>query len=263
MRIRRLRSGAELLRLVEQRTRSLREEQEKTLEALFETERQREFAQEAVEAAEEANRLKSEFLANTSHELRTPLNAIIGYSEILEEDAQRSGQEDLVGDLKRIQASARHLLGLINDILDLSKIEAGKMSLHLEMFQVAQVLQDVAVTVAPLLEKNGNTLEMPALDGLGEMRSDPARVRQVLLNLAATRAKFTHAGRVRLQVERRRAAGLRPLPRRRHLDRHDPEQAAKLFQPSPRPTHPPRGATGGPASASRSAGGCAGCWGAT
>jgi signal transduction histidine kinase/sugar lactone lactonase YvrE len=234
LRVRRLRARErDLLRLVVERTRSLREEQEKTLAALFETERQKEFAQEAMEAAEEANRLKSEFLANTSHELRTPLNAIIGYSEILEEDALRAGQQELVADLKRIQASARHLLGLINDILDLSRIEAGKMSLHLETFPVAQVLQDVAVTVAPLLDKNGNTLEMPALDGLGEMRSDPARVRQVLLNLVGNATKFTHAGRVRLQVEREGGPG-GPLVLFRVSDTGigmTPEQAARLFQP--------------------------------
>jgi signal transduction histidine kinase len=233
LRIRSLRvRERELVNLVDARTRSLREEQEKTLEALFETERQKEFAQMAMEAAEEASRLKSEFLANTSHELRTPLNAIIGYSEILEEDAQRSGQDAFVADLRRIQTSARHLLGLINDILDLSRIEAGKMSLHLETFKVAQVLQDVAVTVAPLLEKNGNTLEMPAFDGLGEMRSDPARLRQVLLNLVGNASKFTHSGRVSLQVERERAPG-KVTVIFRISDTGigmSPEQMAKLFQ---------------------------------
>ena len=234
LRVRRLKAHErELVSLVGERTRSLREEQEKTLEALFESERRKEFAQEAMSVAEEANRMKSEFLANTSHELRTPLNAIIGYSEILEEDASRSGQQDLVADLKRIQTSARHLLGLINDILDLSRIEAGKMSLHVETFKVAEVIQDVAVTVAPLLARNGNDLEMPALDGLGEMRSDSARVRQVLLNLAGNATKFTHGGLVRLQVAQEPGAGGAAVVFRVSDTGigMTPEQVAKLFQP--------------------------------
>jgi len=234
LRIRRLQSRErDLMALVEQRTKSLTEEKEKTLEALFDAERRKEFAQEAMAVAEEANHMKSEFLANTSHELRTPLNAIIGYSEILEEDAERTGQQAFLADLKRIQVSARHLLGLINDILDLSRIEAGKMSLHLETFPVAEVLQDVAVTVAPLLARNGNTLEMPALDGLGEMHSDPTRVRQVLLNLAGNATKFTQGGRVRLQVERQAGTdGAFVLFRVSDTGiGMTPEQVARLFQP--------------------------------
>jgi signal transduction histidine kinase/ligand-binding sensor domain-containing protein len=230
LRVGRLRARErELVKVVEQRTRSLREEQEKTLAALFETERQKEFAQEAMAAAEESSRLKSEFLANTSHELRTPLNAIIGYSEILEEDATRGGQLELVADLKRIQTSARHLLGLINDILDLSRIEAGKMNLNVEAFPLAEVLQEVAVTVAPLLDKNGNKLETPALAGLGEMRSDPVRVRQVLLNLVGNATKFTHGGSVRLQVERE--AGFVLFRVSDTGIGMTPEQVARLFQP--------------------------------
>jgi signal transduction histidine kinase/ligand-binding sensor domain-containing protein len=233
LRVRRYRARArELLALVEERTQSLREETEKTLAALFEAERRKEFALEAMAAAEEANRLKSEFLANTSHELRTPLNAIIGYSEILEEDAG-AGQPALVADLKRIQSSARHLLGLINDILDLSRIEAGRMTLNIETFAVAEVLQDMLVALAPLLAKNQNTLEMPDLDGLGEMRSDPTRVRQVLLNLAGNASKFTQGGRVRIEVERETVSG-RTFLVFRVSDTGigmTPEQLERLFQP--------------------------------
>jgi signal transduction histidine kinase len=151
---------------------------------------------EARDHAEEVSRTKSAFLANMSHELRTPLNAIIGYSEILQEDAARTGQEALVPDLVKIHGAGRHLLGLINDILDLSKIEAGKMTIHVEAFDVGVVLRDVQSTVMPLVEKNGNTLDIERADDVGEMRSDVTRLRQVLLNLLSNACKFTTNGRV-------------------------------------------------------------------
>ena len=234
VRTRRLRARErELMALINVRTHSLAEEQDKTLQALFEAERQREFAQEAMAVAEQANRLKSEFLANTSHELRTPLNAIIGYSEMLEEDAARASLTGPAEDLKRIQNAARHLLGLINDLLDLSKIEAGKMNLHLETFRIAGLLDDVASTVAPLIVKNGNVLEMPSFSGLGEMHTDLGRVRQILLNLVGNAIKFTHDGRVRVEVEQR-LEGSRSWVLFRVSDTGigmTPEQLGRIFQP--------------------------------
>src|SRR6516165_6275378 len=118
-----------------------------------------------------------------SHELRTPLNAIIGYSELLQEQATDDGQEDYVPDLQKILGAAKHLLALINDILDLSKIEAGKMTLVAEGFDVANLIKDVVSTGQPLAEKNGNVLEVDAPATCGKMNSDVTRVRQCLLNL--------------------------------------------------------------------------------
>jgi PAS domain S-box-containing protein len=152
--------------------------------------------------AEEANAAKSRFLASMSHELRTPLNAILGYSEMLQEDAEEGGHTALVPDLQRVQSAGRHLLTLINEVLDLSKIEAGKMELYLETVDVAKVLEDVATTVRPLVERNGNRLELTRLSEPGTMRADATRLRQVLLNLLANAAKFTDHGTVTLEVER-------------------------------------------------------------
>jgi PAS domain S-box-containing protein len=157
--------------------------------------------------AEAANAAKSKFLASMSHELRTPLNAILGYAEMLQEDAQDAGQDGFVPDLEKIHAAGQHLLSLINDVLDLSKIEAGKMQLYVETFDVAGVVADVASTVRPLVEKNGNALELHAGDGLGTMHSDVTRVRQVLLNLLSNAAKFTEQGTIALEVTRDGDAG--------------------------------------------------------
>ncbi|MBF8262146.1 MAG: histidine kinase,HAMP protein,histidine kinase,cache, partial [candidate division NC10 bacterium] len=126
---------------------------------------------------EVASRYKSEFLANMSHELRTPLNAIIGYSEMLEEEAGDLGQEAFVPDLQKIHGAGKHLLSLINNVLDLSKIEAGKMDLYLENFAIASMVQEVVATVKPLVEKNGNTLDVHCADGLGTMRADLTKLR--------------------------------------------------------------------------------------
>ena len=117
----------------------------------------------AMEAAEQANQAKSSFLANMSHELRTPLNAILGYSEMLREEAEDLGQDEFVPDLTKIHSAGKHLLGLINDVLDLSKIEAGKMELYIEPVEVRQLVDDVAATVLPMVEKNGNDLEIVVL----------------------------------------------------------------------------------------------------
>jgi signal transduction histidine kinase/CheY-like chemotaxis protein len=156
----------------------------------------------AKEAAEEANRAKSAFLANMSHELRTPLNAIIGYSEVLLEDAREHGVSRLVPDIRKVHAAGRHLLSLINDVLDLSKIESGKMELVLEDFEVQALVADVQSTIQPLVARNRNRLVVRGAEGAGEMRADMTRVRQVLFNLLGNASKFTEGGTVTLEVAR-------------------------------------------------------------
>jgi signal transduction histidine kinase len=151
---------------------------------------------------EVADRHKSEFLANMSHELRTPLNAIIGYSEMLQEDAADLGAGQLTDDLKKINAAGKHLLELINAVLDLSKIEAGKMELYLESFDVAGLVRDIAAVSQPLAAKNGNRLDVRCPDGVGAMRADLTKVRQALFNLLSNACKFTERGTVSLAVAR-------------------------------------------------------------
>ncbi len=151
-------------------------------------------------AAAEATR--TAFLAHMSHELRTPLNAIIGYSEMLLEEAERRGHTDFVPDLQKIYGAGRHLLALINDMLDLAKIEAGKMELVFENAEVGALVNDVASTIAPLIRKNGNTLDVTVAGDLGSMRTDVTRVRQILFNLLGNAAKFTDQGRIALEVSR-------------------------------------------------------------
>ena len=144
--------------------------------------------------AEAANSAKSRFLANMSHELRTPLNAIIGYSEILLEDVEELGQPGLAPDLLKIRNAGKHLLALINDVLDLSKIEAGKMELYLETFEVGRMLDEVMTTVAPLVSTNANRVVVDCAPGVGAMRADLTRTRQILFNLLSNACKFTHDG---------------------------------------------------------------------
>jgi len=151
---------------------------------------------------EMASHYKSEFLANVSHELRTPLNAIIGYSEMLMEEAEENKLEEFIPDLKRIHISGKHLLTIISDILDLSKIEAGKLELTPETFSVESMVYEVAGMVKPLAEKYGNTLEIHCEKGLGQMHADPTRVRQVLFNILSNACKFTDKGSIRLQADR-------------------------------------------------------------
>jgi signal transduction histidine kinase/ActR/RegA family two-component response regulator len=161
----------------------------------------------AKHAAEDANRAKSAFLANMSHELRTPLNAIIGYSEMLEEESRDSGSEENVRDLQRIQAAGKHLLSLINDVLDLSKIEAGKMGLHLETFDLEPVVEEIVTTLKPAAEKNANRIRIELPPDIGRMHADITKVRQILFNLLSNACKFTDHGDIDLKVERRTSHG--------------------------------------------------------
>jgi len=151
---------------------------------------------------EVADRHKSEFLANMSHELRTPLNAIIGYSEMLQEDAEDLGAEQFTDDLKKINAAGKHLLELINAVLDLSKIEAGKMELYLETFEVAGLVRDIAAVIQPLAAKSANRLEVRCPGEIGTMHADVTKVRQTLFNLLSNACKFTERGTVSLAVSR-------------------------------------------------------------
>jgi signal transduction histidine kinase len=217
---------AELQRLVDERTRSLRE-------ALGEAERQRGLAQEAQQVAEDANRVKGRFLASMSHELRTPIGGILGYADIVKDQAQDIGHEELLPDLAKIEGAARHLLNVINDILDFSKVEAGKMTLFVEEFDLAAIVRDVEGTVQPLVARKANTLEVRCSDDLGTVRNDQTRVRQVLLNLLSNASKFTENGRIILGARRlRNESG----EERIELSVTDsgigmtPEQLQKLFQ---------------------------------
>lgn len=160
-------------------------------------------AEAAKEAAEQANTAKSEFLANMSHELRTPLSAIIGYSEMMaEEIADGCEAADLAADVGKVERNARHLLGLINDVLDLSKVESGKMEVYAEDFAVDEMLRDVASAVATLVGKKGNTLDMQLDPHLGRMHSDLTKTRQILFNFLSNAAKFTENGTITLAARR-------------------------------------------------------------
>jgi signal transduction histidine kinase len=163
-------------------------------------ERQRELAEREREVAEASSRAKSTFLANMSHELRTPLNAIIGYSEMLQEEAEDLNEPALASDLQKIQSAGNHLLSLINDILDISKIEADRMELHLEPFPISSLIEDVIDTSKPLAQQNKNTLVVNCSDNLGTMYADQTRTRQILLNLLSNACKFTHNGTITLHV---------------------------------------------------------------
>ncbi|SDS54212.1 response regulator [Opitutus sp. GAS368] len=176
------------------------EEANRTLEARVD-DRTRLLAK-AVKDAEEASKAKSSFLAKMSHELRTPLNAIIGYSEIMKEDAEDDGDTRRAEDLDKVLNAARHLLGLINDVLDISKIEAGKMELFIETFDLTKLINEVIATASPLVSKKGNTLAIDCPADIGAMHADATKLRQMLLNLLSNASKFTEKGTVTLKAVR-------------------------------------------------------------
>jgi len=158
--------------------------------------------QESRAVADAANEAKSRFLANMSHELRTPMNAIIGYTEMIEEEAEERGLQDMIPDLQKVLSSSHHLLSLINDVLDLSKVEAGKIELYPEKFSGDILLADIETTVKPLIDKNNNRLQIEKRNELGEMFLDQTKLRQVVLNLLSNAAKFTKDDLIRCIAER-------------------------------------------------------------
>jgi signal transduction histidine kinase len=186
---------------------------------------------EAKEAAEAASHTKSQFLANMSHELRTPLNAIIGYSEMLAEQAEDIGREDFVQDLERIRGSGKHLLSLINEILDLSKIEAGKMDLFLENFELAPMLKGVTDGLAPVVAANGNRIDLHIADDSIRMHTDQTKLRQILFNLLSNACKFTENGTITVRAEPDAATREVVLTVRDSGIGMTEEQLARLFQP--------------------------------
>ncbi len=185
--------------------------------------------EQARELSEVANRTKSQFLANMSHELRTPLNAIIGYSEILQEDAADGGQEHFITDLKKIEGAGRHLLGLINDILDLSKVEAGKMEVFIEEVDIPSLLEEVGAIIRPLVGKSGNTLELHVAPEIGSIRTDRTKVKQCLLNVLSNASKFTQNGKLTLAIERTERATVQMTISDTGIGM-SPEQLGRLFQ---------------------------------
>ena len=186
----------------------------------------------AREAAETANRVKSEFLANMSHELRTPLNAVIGYSQMLQEEAKDAGQEDFLPDLAKIENAGKHLLGLINDVLDLSKIEAGRMTMYFEDVNIAGMIAEVRGIIEPLAAKNGNRFVVDCPASIGAMHTDVTKLKQNLLNLLSNASKFTTKGTIELAVSRG-GSGAAETVSFRVTDTGigmTPEQLGKLFQ---------------------------------
>jgi signal transduction histidine kinase len=188
--------------LVQERTAELTEINQQLEREIAERMQAERALRKAKESAETANRAKSAFLANMSHELRTPLNAIIGYSGLLQEEANDLGYTVLLPDLGKIETAGKHLLDIIRNVLDPSKIEADKMELYLETFDIAGLIYDAAITVQPLIERNANTLKVDCANDPGAVHTDLTKVRQVLLNLLSNAAKFTEEGDITLTAVR-------------------------------------------------------------
>ncbi|WP_298932346.1 ATP-binding protein [uncultured Ramlibacter sp.] len=186
---------------------------------------------EAKESAEAASHTKSQFLANMSHELRTPLNAIIGYAEMLAEEAQDIGRTGFVDDLERIRGSGKHLLSLINEILDLSKIEAGKMDLFIESFELKPMLKGVVDSIAPVIAANGNRFELQIPAYAIAMHTDQTKLRQILFNLLSNACKFTERGTITVNVELEAGRGEVVLAVHDSGIGMTDEQLGRLFQP--------------------------------
>ena len=193
----------------------------------------REQAEKSRAEAEAASRTKSAFLANMSHELRTPLNAIIGYSEILVEDATDRGDKTSIADLEKIQGAGKHLLGLINDILDLSKIEAGRMDVYLEQVFLSRLVDEVKTIVDPMIKKNDNRLVIDCPVDIGSLRTDVTKLKQSLINLLSNAAKFTKQGDVTLKISRETSEDGQPWVKIAISDSGigmTEEQVGRLFQ---------------------------------
>lgn len=191
-------------------------------------------AEQARIAAEMANRAKTAFLTNMSHELRTPLNAVIGYGEILIEELTENKLPHWVHDMEKILSAALHLLSLINDILDISKVEAGKVSVHLERFNIETLIKEITLIIQPLIQQKHNTLYLQISTQLGELYTDSTKVRQILFNLLSNAAKFSEHGEIRMIVHTENTADGNDWIVFNVIDQGigmSPEQVKRLFQP--------------------------------
>ncbi|MEI6235417.1 MAG: ATP-binding protein, partial [Planctomycetota bacterium] len=219
--------------LLAQKSKRLEEDLEKRYRAEESLRLANEQLEAAKVAAESANAAKSTFLSNMSHELRTPLNAVIGYSEMLEEMAMEDGKDDYILDLQKIRTAGKHLLELINAILDLSKIEAGKMELYIESFSITKLISDTTVLVEPLIIKNNNTLLVTCAPELQDISADATKLQQTLFNLLSNAAKFSQNGTITVDARSEVIDSREWVV----IDMKDtgigisPEQLSRLFQP--------------------------------